>query len=172
MIKLKQNVLAVMDREALKKVIADLGLEGVDRRSYDAMIETLSRARRAKPTLLIEYLSEKQVKAVCEIMGLTSTGRRKALVNILLSQEDIEVLPTAKKRAVDTGKGISRKNKRKKESTHMSEFESTSNTPKQNETPVRLPDPPAGMIRVTKTELVWPGKYNEDGTRKEVPSTM
>ena len=24
-------------------------------------------------------------------------------------------------------------------------------------------------IDVTKTELVWPGKYDEDGTRKEVP---
>jgi adenine-specific DNA-methyltransferase len=24
-------------------------------------------------------------------------------------------------------------------------------------------------IEATKTELVWPGKYNEDGTRKEVP---
>ena len=24
-------------------------------------------------------------------------------------------------------------------------------------------------IDVTKTELVWPGKYNEDGTRREVP---
>jgi DNA modification methylase len=24
-------------------------------------------------------------------------------------------------------------------------------------------------IEVTKTELIWPGKYNEDGTRKEVP---
>ncbi|MDE2992310.1 MAG: hypothetical protein OXU67_00340, partial [Chloroflexota bacterium] len=24
-------------------------------------------------------------------------------------------------------------------------------------------------IEVTKTELVWPGKYNEDGTRKETP---
>ena len=23
-------------------------------------------------------------------------------------------------------------------------------------------------IEVTRTELVWPGKYNEDGTRKEV----
>jgi len=23
-------------------------------------------------------------------------------------------------------------------------------------------------IEITKTELVWPGKYNEDGTRKEV----
>src|SRR5437868_3094606 len=24
-------------------------------------------------------------------------------------------------------------------------------------------------IELTKTELVWPGKYNEDGTRREVP---
>src|ERR1051326_3703984 len=24
-------------------------------------------------------------------------------------------------------------------------------------------------IEITKTELVWPGKYNEDGTRREVP---
>jgi len=23
-------------------------------------------------------------------------------------------------------------------------------------------------IEITRTELVWPGKYNEDGTRKEV----
>ena len=32
-----------------------------------------------------------------------------------------------------------------------------------------MPDPPPGMRRVTKVELVWPGKYNEDGTRQEVP---
>ena len=24
-------------------------------------------------------------------------------------------------------------------------------------------------IEITRTELVWPGKYNEDGTLKEVP---
>jgi len=24
-------------------------------------------------------------------------------------------------------------------------------------------------IDITKTELVWPGKYNDDGTRNEVP---
>src|ERR1035437_5977758 len=35
--------------------------------------------------------------------------------------------------------------------------------------------PPRGLTRmakmaVTRTELVWPGKYNEDGTRPEVPS--
>jgi hypothetical protein len=32
-----------------------------------------------------------------------------------------------------------------------------------------LSDPSPGMRRVTKVELVWPGKYNEDGARKEVP---
>ncbi len=32
-----------------------------------------------------------------------------------------------------------------------------------------LPGTPPGMMRVTKVELVWPGKYNEDGIRKEVP---
>jgi hypothetical protein len=32
-----------------------------------------------------------------------------------------------------------------------------------------LSESPHGMKRVTKVELVWPGKYNEDGTRKEVP---
>jgi hypothetical protein len=25
------------------------------------------------------------------------------------------------------------------------------------------------MKQVTRVELVWPGKYNEDGARKEVP---
>jgi hypothetical protein len=28
---------------------------------------------------------------------------------------------------------------------------------------------PSRIRQVTKVELVWPGKYNEDGTRKEVP---
>ena len=51
----------------------------------------------------------------------------------------------------------------------MSETKSTPNSVEQEQTPVRLPDPPAGMMRVTRTELVWPGKYNEDGIRKEVP---
>lgn len=51
----------------------------------------------------------------------------------------------------------------------MSKSELTTSIPEQGEAPVRLPDPPVGMMRVTKTELVWPGKYNEDGTRKEVP---
>ena len=33
----------------------------------------------------------------------------------------------------------------------------------------RPADSPSGIRQVTKVELVWPGKYNEDGTRKKVP---
>ena len=51
----------------------------------------------------------------------------------------------------------------------MSETKSTTNAVEQEQAPVRLPDPPAGMMRITRTELVWPGKYNENGTLKEVP---
>jgi adenine-specific DNA-methyltransferase len=43
-------------------------------------------------------------------------------------------------------------------------------TPSRTQEPVtRLPDPPPGHIKVSKTELIWPGKYNEDGTRRESP---
>ncbi|MBE7502891.1 MAG: site-specific DNA-methyltransferase [Verrucomicrobiales bacterium] len=34
---------------------------------------------------------------------------------------------------------------------------------------VPITDPPNGQLQVTRTELVWPGKYNADGTRREVP---
>lgn len=38
----------------------------------------------------------------------------------------------------------------------------------QSSTP-RAVDRPTGALHITRTELVWPGKYNDDGTRKEVP---
>jgi hypothetical protein len=41
-------------------------------------------------------------------------------------------------------------------------------TESQSSTP-RGADRPTGSLQVTRTELVWPGKYNDDGTRKEVP---
>jgi len=51
----------------------------------------------------------------------------------------------------------------------MAETATNSEQVVSSDTPIRLPDPPAGMMRVTKTELVWPGKYNDDGALREVP---
>jgi hypothetical protein len=42
-----------------------------------------------------------------------------------------------------------------------------SQEPEKSDRP--LSNPPPGMMRVTKVELAWPGKYNKDGTRKEIP---
>jgi len=36
--------------------------------------------------------------------------------------------------------------------------------------PVRLPESPPGALRITKTELVWPGKYND--TQSLSPKTF
>jgi hypothetical protein len=77
--KLKRAILDVMSRDELKVVVDDLGLDGVDRRSADEMASRLSRSRSATPELLLEGLSELQVKAVCEEVGLSSTGRKGAL---------------------------------------------------------------------------------------------
>ena len=168
--KLKQAILAVRDRDTLKTIVDDLEIEEVDRRSVEAMRAKVSRSRRASPEVLLEYLNERQVKAVCEEMGIDSTGRRKALVERLLAQPKEEESKPKKTSPAELVKPVRQKeNKREKESTSMSETKSTSNTVEEAQAPVRLPDPPAGMMRITRTELVWPGKYNDDGTLKEVP---
>jgi DNA modification methylase len=163
---LKRKILDVMGRDDLKAVVDELGLEDVDRRSVEDMRPKLSRARRATPALLLSHLSEKQVKAVCEACGISSTGRRKFLVGQLL-----ELASSTRGQPYRRGKKppVVRRQGRESQEEHKTMSESKSNTDDRRESPVRLPDPPAGMLRVTKTELVWPGKYNEDGTLKEVP---
>ncbi|HQN69843.1 MAG TPA: hypothetical protein PLW19_08355, partial [Anaerolineaceae bacterium] len=167
--KIKHDILAILDRDTLKRVIDDLEIEGVDLRSYEAMTDKLSRSHIATPDLLLDYLTEKQVKTVCEEIGVDATGRRNTLVKRLRSF----LKRNSKKQDAKTDKKSEKtklqKNKKKKEPMIMSNEESTSDNSKMDATPIRLPDPPAGMMRVTKTELVWPGKYNDDGTHKEVP---
>ena len=167
--KLKSAILGIMDRDTLKAVVDALEMEDVDRRSLEAMRAKVSRSRRAKPEILLAHLNEKQVKAVCEEMGIDPKGRRNALLERLLAsiKEETRLKKTIPARSVRAA--TQKKNKRKKESTSMSETKSNPDAVQQEQAPVRLPDPPAGMMRVTRAELVWPGKYNEDGTLKEVP---
>jgi hypothetical protein len=47
----------------------------------------------------------------------------------------------------------------------MSQTATTTDTP---QAPVTQPNGASGF-QISRTELVWPGKYNEDGSRKEVP---
>ena len=168
--KLKQAILAGFDRDALKTVLENLEIEDVDRRSLEAMRTKLSRSRRATPEVLLAHSDEKQVKAVCEQLGVSVKGRRKELIERLLDQTGTAAQVAVKPSLRQSEKSAKRNRTRaKKESPLMAGKQNSDNQNEQQLAPVRLPDPPAGMMRITRTELVWPGKYNEDGTLKEVP---
>lgn len=85
--KLKKAVLEVMGREALKQALNHLGLEGVDRRSVNDMTALLSRTRQATAEVLLRLLQEDEVKQVCELMRLSTTGRKNALIESLLQHD-------------------------------------------------------------------------------------
>src|SRR5512145_557832 len=159
--KLKHQMLSILDRDVLKTLIEDLEIEDVDLRSYESMTDKLSRSHHATPEILLEYLSEKQVKTICEEIGVNATGRRNTLIKRLrsyLKRNEKKRETTVDEKPAKTN---ATNNKIKKESTSMT-TESDNHTREIENAPIRLPDPPAGMMRVTKTELVWPGKYNDD----------
>jgi hypothetical protein len=56
--KLKHAILETLSRDELKRICADLEVTDVDQRSIEDMAAKLSRARRATPEKLFEYLSE------------------------------------------------------------------------------------------------------------------
>jgi len=167
--KIKHQILDILNRDTLKEVIDNLELEDVDLRSYEEMIDKISRAHSATPDLLLDYLTENQVKTICEEIGIDSTGRRYKLIKRLHSYLKRKAKAKDIKEKKKSIKIKSKKNNKKKETRTMTNDDSSSDSNKMDATPIRLPDPPAGMMRLTKTELVWPGKYNDDGTLKEVP---
>ena len=84
--KLKHAVLSAMDRDLLKRVSDELDIDDVDRRSREDMAAALSRKHRATPEFLLQFLSEAQVKAVCELVGVSAIGRREALIEVSVGQ--------------------------------------------------------------------------------------
>lgn len=160
--KLKKAILSVLGRDTLRAIADGLEVDGVDRRSASELAAALSRSRRSSPEAILEYLNEAEVKAACEAYGVSATGRRAALMKSLLKAEGT----SARKRQAKHTRRISRTRP-----TSDEEFNNMddASAPASEPEPIRLPDPPTGMIRVARTELVWSGKYNDDGTRKEVP---
>lgn len=151
--KLKEAALGVMQRDELKVIVQDYEIEGVDLRSREAMADALRAAKRVRVDALLEYLDEQQVKAVCERVGVSATGRRRALIERLIDgrksalagwrngedageEDDGIVLPAAPQDAPPQAQWVE-------------------------------PPPAAGMpvAAITRPELVWPGKYDEQGNR-------
>ena len=140
---LKKAILAVMSRDDLKAAVEAASLEQADRRSLQSMRDALARSRRVRPDELLAGITERQVKAVCEHVGIDPKGRKLALMQRLLASQP-------KPRRENAPAPASAEDARA----------------------IAEPAPersPAAKISVTRTELVWPGKYNEDGTLREAP---
>ena len=141
---LKKTILSVLSRDTLKALVDAFEIDAADRRSVDAMRSALSKSRKATPAAILECLSADEVREVAEESGLGSKGTKAALVAELLAEtEPREEGPSADERSEE---------------------------PEARTERVRpLPEVPPGMLRVTRTELVWPGKYDDDGRLREAP---
>jgi len=167
--KLKKAILSVIGRDRMKEIADGLELSEVDRRSVESMAAGLSRAHRATPKAMLHFLSEAEVKEVCEVYGVDSYGRRKELIKRLARSQGARHRAKIAKTGAESDRVI-----RNTDPQISAEAVSLPDRPavvaaEAKAAVTRLPAPPSGMMRITKTELVWPGKYNEDGTRKEVP---
>lgn len=158
--KLKQAILSVMGRDALKAVIDKLEIDGVDRRSVEEMQARLSRTRRATPELLIEWLGESEVKYVCELLELDPKGRKNALIALLLQAQ-----PVTEPKSLDRTEVT-----QESEPVRWMRPEEVEMTEQPTDKPeVQRHGEPARQFEITRTELVWPGKYDERGKLVEPP---
>jgi DNA modification methylase len=81
---LREAVLGELTLVQLKKAVRDANIDA-DRRSRERMVERLAMEDAIEPSTLLAYLSEDNVKHVCDALGQMSVGRRSALVQQLLS---------------------------------------------------------------------------------------
>ena len=141
---LKKTILDVMTHGDLKAAAKAADLHDIPRNRSEPLRQALNRSRRATAELMLTVMPEAQVKTVCERMDVNPTGRKGALIRRLVDAA-APAKPAAAKQPDPTAAAAA--------------------------DPSDLPTtvlPPA-KISATKTELVWTGKYNEDGTLRETP---
>jgi hypothetical protein len=83
--KLKTAILYSLARQDLKQILDDLDIDGVDRRSADAMRTALDRTRRLSLEGLLGYLGKDALRGICQELGIPARGSRAELVQRLLT---------------------------------------------------------------------------------------
>ncbi len=82
--RLKPHILSVANTATLRQIAENFELTVGDKRKRQVLSDAISSARRCLPEALLGYLSEAEIKQVCEAAGVESRGRKKALVERLL----------------------------------------------------------------------------------------
>jgi hypothetical protein len=87
--KLKPAILAAVSRDDLKEIVDHFDLDGVDRRSVEAMRSVLGQSRKITPDDLLGLLRKDSLQVVCQLVGLPTGGNRNALVQRLLAAAEL-----------------------------------------------------------------------------------
>ena len=82
--RLKQHIITVASTATLRQMVHDYELAVGDKRQRKSLADAISSARRCTPEELLGYLTETEVKQVCEETGVDPKGRKNALIARLL----------------------------------------------------------------------------------------
>jgi len=165
--KLKDVILSVMGHDALVEAVDSLGLDGVDRRSEESMRGWLSRERRATAARLLACLGDNEIERACDLVGVPAKGDRDAVIAALLGaggDGSAAEAPGGNHGAVNGGKpGRGRSNPGRPGPDQP--------LPMHGKRRARAGTSahPGRLLRIARTELVWPGKYDDSGVLVEPP---
>lgn len=82
---LKHAILSSFGRDDLKSLLDEHGIDGVDRRSVDAMRAQLERSRSVSVETLLGGMRKDKIRQVCEDIGVRSAGTKRELIDRLIS---------------------------------------------------------------------------------------
>lgn len=82
--KLKAYIVQTISAALLREIAEDFDLDVEDWRKRDDLERAIKSAQRCKPDALLNYMTEQEVKQVCEEAGIKSKGRKAALIQRLL----------------------------------------------------------------------------------------
>ena len=105
---LKRAVIEGMKAKQLRKAVRKLDVPVDSYREKESLASGLVKSRRATAEALLEFLSEKDVKRLCDRRGVDSKGRRKELIARLLRSagSGVETTPVVGRKKV-RGRGRS-----------------------------------------------------------------